>query len=217
MQRRKHDFPTLAILAGGEGSRMGMPKAHLRVGDKPILQALLRWIDWPGPTLLVTAPNRQRPPGAECFDAEAIDPVSGQGPLRGVLTAIEHCPTELLVIATVDMPGIRQEHLRQLLDRLQPDRLGVMFQRGERIEPFPFACRKTAKAAVAERLAGDDASVHGLISAEGFASTPAPRDWPPSVWTNLNRVQEYEAFIATLKMMSTETTEGTESTEKIDL
>ena len=32
---------TLAILAGGAGSRMGMPKAELRIGGRPILEHLL--------------------------------------------------------------------------------------------------------------------------------------------------------------------------------
>ena len=50
---------TLAILAGGEGSRMGYPKGELRLGGRPILPVLLERFAWEGPTLLVTAPGRQ--------------------------------------------------------------------------------------------------------------------------------------------------------------
>ena len=59
---------TLAILAGGEGSRMGQPKAELRIGARPILSYLLDRFLWAGPTILVTAPGRKRPPGATGFD-----------------------------------------------------------------------------------------------------------------------------------------------------
>ena len=45
-------------------------------------------MQWPGPTLLVTAPAVAHPPAADLFDREAVDPVDGLGPLRGVLTAL---------------------------------------------------------------------------------------------------------------------------------
>ena len=40
--------------------------------------------------MLVTAPGFERPPGFERFGREVVDPIAGIGPLRGVLTAIEH-------------------------------------------------------------------------------------------------------------------------------
>ena len=39
---------TLAILAGGAGSRMGMPKGQLILNGRPILEYLLDHLDWPG-------------------------------------------------------------------------------------------------------------------------------------------------------------------------
>ena len=48
---------TLAILAGGEGSRMGYPKAELASHGRAILPVLLECFQWEGPTLLVTAPG----------------------------------------------------------------------------------------------------------------------------------------------------------------
>ena len=109
---------TLAVLAGGAGSRMGGPKAWLRLRDRPILLYLAERFAWTGPTLLVTAPGLERPPGREAFAAEVTDPVVGEGPLRGVLTALEHCPTPYLVITTVDMPRVRPLHFRWLVSSL---------------------------------------------------------------------------------------------------
>src|SRR5438045_8884890 len=102
---------TLAVLAGGEGTRMGRPKAWLTLAGEPVLRFLLKQFAWPGPTLLVTAPGRERPPGVEAFDREVTDRVAAVGPLRGMLTALEHCRTPRLAVGTVDMPCVTREHL----------------------------------------------------------------------------------------------------------
>src|ERR1700722_14126455 len=87
---------SLAVIAGGKGERMGLPKSHLKYKEQPILKWLLRQIQWPGPTLLVTAPGVAHPPAAELFDREAVDPVDGLGPLRGLLTALEQSSTPIV-------------------------------------------------------------------------------------------------------------------------
>src|SRR5436190_1357328 len=104
MRRPPVDTTTLAVLAGGAGSRMGRPKGMLEINGRPILAYLLDRIDWPGPTMLVTAPGRENPPGAERFDSEVSDDVEGEGPLRGVYTAITHATTPVVVVIGVDMP-----------------------------------------------------------------------------------------------------------------
>jgi molybdopterin-guanine dinucleotide biosynthesis protein A len=194
---------TLAILAGGEGSRMGKPKAELRVRGVPILQYLLQQFSWPGPTLLVTAPGRSQPPGGEWFNRKATDSVAGQGPLRGVLTAIEHATTERVVIATVDMPGIDLAQLRWLVDQLASDSLGVITRRatasGEQIEPFPLVVRTVAATTIRRRLEENARSVHALQSESGFVVAVIPPDWPESTWINLNEPGDYEAFVRSME------------------
>jgi molybdopterin-guanine dinucleotide biosynthesis protein A len=191
---------TLAVLAGGAGSRMGRPKAELVVAGLPILQFLLDRLTWPGPTLLVTAPQRQRPPGSERFDREVSDAIADEGPLRGVVTALDHAETDASIIATLDMPNIQREQLHWLQEQLNRDLLGVMLQRqsGQRelIEPFPLVVRKTAAPLIRARLARDERSVHGLSEVEGFAVVPVPASWPVSTWDNLNDPVDYKAFIA---------------------
>src|SRR5439155_7528658 len=123
---------TLAILAGGEGSRMGKPKAELLLGGKPILEFLLDRFAWGGPTMLVTAPRREHPPGWERFTLEAVDPVADLGPLRGVLTALNNATTKLVVMTTVDMPGVRQSQLVWLIEQIRerPNAPALMVRRG---------------------------------------------------------------------------------------
>ena len=191
---------TLAILAGGEGARMGKPKALLTLGGRPILDYLLDRLAWPGPTLLVTAPGRERPPGWNRFTRELVDPAAGGGPLRGVLTALEHLESPLLIVLTVDMPGVRPEQLQWMLARLSesPDELGLMIRRpaagGFQIEPFPLALTAGARPAIAARLMARRRSVHGLLEERGFSAVAPPPDWEEGVWENLNFPQDLGWF-----------------------
>ncbi|MDP9172833.1 MAG: molybdenum cofactor guanylyltransferase [Planctomycetota bacterium] len=195
---------TLAVLAGGKGRRMGIPKAHLSIGGKPILAHVLETLQWPGPTLLVTAPEREHPPGWELFDREAVDPVE-QGPLGGVLTALENSQTAQIVIMTLDMPNIRLSHLAWMVDRLNPQSefLGLMsrrlYQGAEQVEPFPFACRAAAREIIARRLAAGNFAVHRLSELAEFAANSIPSDWPTEVWVNINSPEDFQAYVASIK------------------
>jgi len=173
-----------------------MPKGLLSIGGRPVLQYLLERLRWKGPTALITAPGREHPPGWELFDAEWTDPTSGLGPLRGVLTALENAKTPVVLVTTVDMPGIGQEQLEWLVARLHSKKaLGVMCRRGDGIEPFPMACWTDAISLVRPRLEPGRLSVHRLAEDPGFAVLDAPGSWHDSVWTNLNHREELDRFI----------------------
>jgi molybdenum cofactor guanylyltransferase len=192
---------TLAVLAGGRSTRMGMPKTGVRLGETPMLGYLLKKLRWEGPTLLVTAPGREHPDGAELFDSEVADPVKGEGPLRGVLTALENCRTELVCVLTTDMPLIRKEHLEFLVNELVTANslhavMTARLEGGERrIEPFPLTIRPAASTAVADHLAAGFRSVHSLSKLAGFGIV-AP-SWEDQVWTNLNTPEDVRDFLET--------------------
>jgi molybdopterin-guanine dinucleotide biosynthesis protein A len=188
---------TLAVLAGGAGSRMGMPKGQLCIGNQPILEYLLDRLNWPGPTMLVTAPGREHPPGATRFDREASDPVEGLGPLRGVLTALENATTSRLFVLTVDMPGIGRTQLEHFLRSADEAELGAMYERkapDSVIEPFPLLVRCEAQSVVRRRINAGQLSVARLRDEPGFTTVQASGEWDDRVWTNLNRPADLERF-----------------------
>lgn len=193
---------TPAILAGGRGTRMGFPKAQLRLGGMPILEWMHRHYQWPGPTMLVTAPAVTDPPAADLFDQYMVDPVDDLGPLRGIVTALESASTEFVAIVTVDMPGITRDILNWMLNMLaaRPESSGLMCKRRveerEFIEPFPGVFRRIAKEVVNRRLQSGDLSVQRLCDQTTIGSAASPEDWPDSIWTNLNHPAELAAFVA---------------------
>jgi molybdopterin-guanine dinucleotide biosynthesis protein A len=192
---------TLAILAGGQGSRMGIPKAQIHLHGQPILEHLLLRFNWPGPTLLVTAPGREHPPGAASFSREVIDPLPAQGPLRGLLTALENAQTDQTIVATVDMPAITSTHLNHLITLLDqhPAFDAVMLRRSDApadsLEPFPSIYRTSATPIVRAQLQSGHPSMHALARHPRIKVLPAPADWPPLVWTNLNHPSELEDYL----------------------
>jgi molybdopterin-guanine dinucleotide biosynthesis protein A len=193
---------TLAILAGGEGSRMGKPKGLLTINRVPILDFLLDRFAWTGPTMLITAPGREHPPGWQRFTRECVDPVARLGPLRGILTALEHAKTEIVVVATVDMPNVSSAQLDWIGGILFSggETVGVMTQRNisgqGQIEPFPSGFRTTAIDILRTRLDKGARSVYTLKDQAGFTVVSAPANWPESVWVNLNNPEEFDTFVA---------------------
>ena len=193
------DDVTLAVLAGGEAKRMGFAKGELRLGDRPILVHLLERFAWPGSTLVVTAPGREHPPGWERFTREVADPAGGQGPLRGVLTALENARTSVVVVTAVDMPLVEAKHLRWVARELygRPGVVGLMLRqrtgRTDRVQPFPSAFRVEAVPAIRQMLVANRRSLHGLLDNGSFVAVDAPAEWGARVWTNLNFPADLDA------------------------
>jgi molybdopterin-guanine dinucleotide biosynthesis protein A len=191
----------LAILAGGLGRRMGGPKAWLRIEDKSIMAWLHGKLQWPGPTMLVSSPSTANPPDADLFDQAVIDPVDDLGPLRGVLTALEHARTPAIVAMPIDMPFVEPEQLRWSARQLaaRPACLGIMCTRDHRghvqVEPFPSAFRAEAAEPIERRLAEGRRSLQGVCDLPEFCAAQAPNDWPERIWTNLNDPQQFAAFV----------------------
>jgi molybdenum cofactor guanylyltransferase len=191
---------TLAILAGGQAARMGKPKSEIIIAGQPILSYLLDRIGWPGPTMLVTAPGREHPPGWQQFSVEAADPVA-QGPLGGILTALQIASTPLVAVLTVDMPCVHTKLVRWMIASLQerPAPLGLMLHRellgARQVEPFPSIYRRQASEAIERRLKQNRRSVQGLLEDPQFLSLSAPADLEQHVWTNLNHPHELADFL----------------------
>jgi molybdopterin-guanine dinucleotide biosynthesis protein A len=176
---------------------MGRPKGLLQVNGQPILEYLLDQLNWQGPTLLITAPGREHPPGAARFDREIPDPIAGVGPIQGLLTALHAASTPLLAVTTVDMPAIRRQHLLELLQHLQSDpatHLLMTHRPGDpqAIEPFPLACRRDVLSTVSAHLDAGRRSLYSLAGRPGIRLLEA--HWPPATWTNLNTPADLAHF-----------------------
>ena len=175
----------------------------MEIHGLPLLRHLLMQLRWDGPKLIVRAPHLPSPPGAELFDHAVFDGVEGQGPLRGILTALENADGDVVVV-TVDMPGMTRELLNQLMMSAEsrPDLNGLMFRTGSqgepRVETFPSLFRQSARDIIAKALDENRWSVRGLLSDPTFATLSVPAEAPRFAWVNLNTPEDLTNFEKTL-------------------
>ena len=93
---------TAVILAGGQSSRFGEPKAFARVNNQTLLDmALTLGSEISSQRMLIL---KEKPsadiPGVECY----ADVIKDCGPLAGIYTALLHCNTTWAAILPCDMP-----------------------------------------------------------------------------------------------------------------
>jgi molybdopterin-guanine dinucleotide biosynthesis protein A len=187
---------TLAILAGGQGRRMGRDKALLVVGGGGV--TLLGRVARAGreaglPVLVV---GRARPAGWD-GPAEAAfipDEVPGQGPLGGIAAALRSVRDEGGAVLAVgcDMPCLDVRALRFLLDAWpgKGRAHGLVAQHdGPRLEPL-FSIYTAAALPLADaRLAAGRRSLWGLIEAGDFGRVEVPADIAPAL-RNVNTQED---------------------------
>ncbi|MDP2657363.1 MAG: molybdenum cofactor guanylyltransferase [Candidatus Deferrimicrobium sp.] len=104
-----------AILAGGTSRRMGVDKALLLHGGKPLIQWVCEAVAkvFVNVFLVTGDPARLSVPWIPAVP----DRITGQGPLGGIDAALRHAPTEFTFITGCDMPFLSPAVLRFLAAR----------------------------------------------------------------------------------------------------
>lgn len=110
---------TCAILAGGRSSRMGVDKAMLDVGGMTMLARAIELGRQACGRVMVVGREGSPGDGETLYVADRPGPF--QGPIGGIVTALEQAGTTVLAMAC-DVPLLRLETVRGLLEahRLSP-------------------------------------------------------------------------------------------------
>lgn len=164
---------TLVILAGGASRRMGRDKATLDAGDGPLLERSARLgLDLGLPVLVV---GRAQPDVWTLPTVRfAADREPGQGPLGGLVTALE-LASPILAIAC-DLPRLDAECLGWLRDESARAPLadGLITTDTGGIEPL-FACYTAHCMTMAHaHLAAGQRAMHRLVEAGDFRRIAIP-------------------------------------------
>ncbi|RKH15484.1 molybdenum cofactor guanylyltransferase [Corallococcus praedator] len=156
-------FPdvTLAILAGGQGTRLGgVVKGLLTVEGRPVLERLVGLGASFGDVLLVAnAPA----PYARFGLRTVADAVAGKGAPGGVHAALGAARTPWVFAVACDMPFITQAVARVVLEARAEDVDAVCFEREGRWEPLLAAYRAELVARWGDALA-EDPSLRQVLS-----------------------------------------------------
>ncbi len=106
-----HQRITGVILAGGQGSRMdGADKGLLEISGTTFLAAIVKILE-PQVSSLVISANRNLSAYKEYGYPVITDSMDGYpGPLGGILSAMDHCDTELLLTVPCDAPLLAADY-----------------------------------------------------------------------------------------------------------
>ncbi len=163
-ERSGPEYPdvTLAVIAGGRGERLGgVAKGLLEVEGRPVLARLLDLGRLLGDALLVT----NDPTPYAHFPVRTVeDVVRGRGAPGGVHAALEGARTEWVLAVACDMPFVKEEAVRVLLEQRGPEVDAVCFTVGERVEPLLAVYRSALAAPWGERLKAEEPSLRSLLS-----------------------------------------------------
>ena len=107
-----------AILIGGQGRRMGFPKGLLRIGGRPLAIAMAELLSPLFGELFFVAEDDGMPlelvlsAGYSAYQ----DRIPGEGPIMGIITALERCRYPSLFVTACDLPVIDTALVAALLD-----------------------------------------------------------------------------------------------------
>jgi len=130
---------TFAILAGGQGSRLGgIEKGLLRKDGQTLVERLLGLGLARADTLLIS--NRGAPYAAKPGVRLVPDVASAAGPGAGLVSALLAAKTKWVLLVACDQVGLTVDALAPLLVEGAEARC---FRVGGRLEPFPLLCRSS--------------------------------------------------------------------------
>ena len=152
-----------AILAGGRASRMGgQQKALLEVDGRRIIDRQLDVLRPLFSEILLVAND---PTGLEGLGLPIFpDEIRDQGPLRGILTALEAAISSHLVVVACDMPYLRADALTLLRDADREADVVVPVV-GGRPEPLHARYGRRCVPEVQRRLAAGDLKIARFFEA----------------------------------------------------
>ena len=186
------------VLAAGESKRMGFSKALLRFRGRTFLQTIVDCIRALGLRPVVVlgsdADNIK-----SCHDLEGVSvllntvPESGPiGSLRASVQSVLGHPVDALVVWPVDMPHVKIETVRSLVDEFRTSRqpIVVPYCSGRRGHPVIFG------RAVFEELlrAPDDEGARAVVRADPNRVLEVPVA-DHAVLSSLNRPEDYRELL----------------------
>ena len=143
------------ILVGGKSSRLGRDKALIEVGGTPLVLRVAHVMRAAVEDVaLVGAPEKYGHLGLRVIP----DPITGFGPLGGILAALEDSSRQWNLITACDMPNLTAEFLRFLLQQAAQEQAEVLLPADEngRAEPlcavYASGCRAAIRRAVGAGL-----------------------------------------------------------------
>ncbi|HUA69545.1 MAG TPA: molybdenum cofactor guanylyltransferase, partial [Solirubrobacteraceae bacterium] len=146
------------VLAGGQSSRMGSPKAALDWHGSTLLRRVTGIVGRvvAGPVVVVSAPGQVLPELAPSVEV-AADEREGRGPLQGLAAGLAAIGdrAQRAYVSSTDVPLLHPAFVQHVLRRLDDDLDVVLPEIGGYRQPLSAAYRVDLQATVDQLIAAD--------------------------------------------------------------
>ncbi|MGR9115783.1 MAG: molybdenum cofactor guanylyltransferase MobA [Gammaproteobacteria bacterium] len=185
---------TGVILAGGLARRMhNQDKGLLLFHGRPMVSYAIAAMEPLVSGVLVNA-NRNKEVYAQFgWPVVADQNANFEGPLAGILAAMEFADTEILLVMPCDSPLIKTVHLEKMLAaRSESDAdIAVAFD-GERLHPVFLVIKTRLKSSLQEYLASGQRKIDRWLGKH--ATIKVDFSGEPEVFVNVNTLTELSAL-----------------------
>jgi molybdenum cofactor guanylyltransferase len=121
------------ILAGGRSSRLGQDKGLAAINGTPLIFFPIQTVKALTQSVYIVGPPRRYRRLGYPVIADCAPPA---GPLSGIFTALNHCPTPLSIILACDMPKVPPVLLQTLWQRIQSADAALVRRQNGTVEPL---------------------------------------------------------------------------------
>ncbi len=153
---------TVAILIGGQSTRMGTPKQYVELPNgKTMLETMLEFAQSVTSSIVVV--------GSEVKGIRSIyDQRDKQGPVAGIEALLHSEIDDKYLVVGCDMPFIRSEDVQPLLQCEQT----ALFLSNERLFPLPLLIDANELDSCTDYLQTGKRSIHGFIESIPHLTVP---------------------------------------------
>ena len=181
---------TGVILAGGLARRMNnQDKGLINYKGRPMVSYAIAALASVTDQSIINANRNQERYAQFGLPVVADQTDSFDGPLAGVLTAMIHADTDVLVVMPCDSPLIRAEHLQKLLTtRAENDAdVAVAFD-GERLHPVFLAVKTSLKTSLQDYLTSGQRKADHWLEQQKMVKADFRNE--PEIFININTLTE---------------------------
>lgn len=191
------NFPFSAVLlAGGQSSRMGRDKAGLIIEGTPLWKRQVGLLQELNPAQLFICGRPGGPYVDKGYDV-VMDIEPGAGPLGGLVTALRHSTSKMLLLLAVDMPAMDVGFLDKLVRHAQATSRCVIPTIGAEFEPLAAVYRHQCLEIAEHHMQTGQRAMRRLVADlidSGLAETYPLTQAEETLFLNVNTPSEFKRF-----------------------
>jgi molybdopterin-guanine dinucleotide biosynthesis protein A len=180
---------TAIILAGGKSSRMGTDKALLKLGDKNMLETVIKNCKPVCNSIIISSNHINH----SSFGYPVVqDEISNCGPIGGIYTCLKQSATDWNFIISVDTPFVTGEFIRFIAGEAENCDVAVPVHSGSQ-EPLIAVYSKKILPVIEHQIERRQFRIHELIKLAKckLINTDSWVKNMPLLFKNLNRPEDF--------------------------